>query len=45
VPEEVAEAPAAPAALPKTGSPLPLIGLLGFLSLASSLGLRAFRVR
>ncbi|HEV7514014.1 MAG TPA: hypothetical protein VGO27_20130 [Candidatus Acidoferrum sp.] len=41
VPVEVAAAPAP--ALPKTGSPLPLLGLLGFLSLASSLGLRAFR--
>lgn len=40
-----AAAPAAPApaALPKTGSELPLFGLLGVLSLASSLGLRAFR--
>jgi LPXTG-motif cell wall-anchored protein len=42
-----AEAPAAPAAapekLPKTGSELPLFGLLGFLSLAAGLGLRAFR--
>ena len=36
-----AEAP--PAALPKTGSSLPLIGMLGFLSLAASLGLRAVR--
>ena len=36
-----AEAPAP--ALPKTGSELPLFGLLGALSLASSLGLRAFR--
>ena len=34
---------AAPAELPKTGSLLPLIGLLGFLSLAASLGLRAVR--
>jgi hypothetical protein len=34
---------AAPAELPKTGSPLPLIGLLGFLSLAASLGLRTAR--
>jgi len=40
----VPAAPAeAPAALPKTGSSLPLIGLLGFLSLAASLGLRAVR--
>jgi hypothetical protein len=41
VPVEVAHA--APAELPKTASPLPLIGLLGLLSLASSLGLRAAR--
>jgi hypothetical protein len=33
----------APAELPKTGSILPLIGLLGGLSLVSSLGLRIFR--
>ena len=33
----------APAELPKTGGMLPLIGLLGGLSLASSLGLRAIR--
>ena len=39
-----AAAPAAPAAaLPKTGSFLPLLGLLGILSLSSSLGLRVFR--
>ncbi len=38
------EAPAAPAPeLPKTGSELPLIGLLGLLSMGSSLGLRAVR--
>jgi hypothetical protein len=42
-PAEVAEA--APAKLPKTGSPLPLIGFLGMLSLASSLGLKAFRTK
>jgi LPXTG-motif cell wall-anchored protein len=36
-------AAAAPAELPKTGSQLPLIGLLGFLALASSLGLRMSR--
>jgi LPXTG-motif cell wall-anchored protein len=44
VPVPVA-APAAPApeALPKTGSQLPLIGLLGFLALAASLGLKAVR--
>jgi len=45
---EQAPAPApevaqAPKELPKTGSELPLIGLLGFLSLASSLGLRTIR--
>jgi LPXTG-motif cell wall-anchored protein len=34
---------AAPAELPKTGSPLPLIGLLGFLAIAISFGLRAVR--
>jgi LPXTG-motif cell wall-anchored protein len=45
VPVEVAQAAPAPAALPKTGSMVPLMGLLGFLSLASSLGLRAFRVK
>jgi len=33
----------APAELPKTGSSLPLIGLLGLLSLASSFGLRTVR--
>jgi LPXTG-motif cell wall-anchored protein len=38
---EVAEA--APAALPKTGSELPLFGLLGVLSLAAAFGLRLFR--
>jgi LPXTG-motif cell wall-anchored protein len=40
-PAEVAQA--APPELPKTGSQLPLIGLLGLLSLASSLGLRTAR--
>jgi len=40
-PVEVAQA--APAELPHTGSQLPLIGLLGLLALASSLGLRAAR--
>jgi len=34
---------AAPAELPKTGSELPLVGLLGFLSVATSLGLRGIR--
>ena len=38
-------APAVPAELPKTSSLLPLIGLLGSLSLAGSLGLRAVRRR
>jgi LPXTG-motif cell wall-anchored protein len=38
-----APAPAAPAELPKTGSELPLIGLLGVLSMASSFGIRALR--
>jgi hypothetical protein len=41
VPVEVAQA--APPELPKTGSELPLIGLLGFLSLVCSLGLRTAR--
>jgi len=41
VPAQVAQA--APKELPKTGSQLPLIGLLGLLSLASSLGLRTIR--
>ncbi len=41
VPVEVAHA--APRELPKTGSPLPLIGLLGLLSVASSFGLRTAR--
>jgi LPXTG-motif cell wall-anchored protein len=34
---------AAPEKLPKTGSELPLIGLLGFVSLVAGLGLKAFR--
>jgi len=41
-PAPAAEAPA-PAALPKTGSELPLIGLLGLLSLVASFGLKAIR--
>jgi LPXTG-motif cell wall-anchored protein len=41
VPATVAEA--SPAKLPHTGSSLPLIGLLGILSLAGSLSLRLFR--
>jgi LPXTG-motif cell wall-anchored protein len=40
-----AEAPMASAELPKTGSQLPLVGMLGLLLLASSLGLRAVRPR
>jgi RNase P/RNase MRP subunit p29 len=43
VPVEVAQAPAPAPALPKTASQLPLVGLLGLLSLASSLGLRTAR--
>lgn len=45
-PAPAPEAPApepAPAALPKTASPVPLIGLLGMLSLVSGLGLRAIK--
>ncbi|HEY7098062.1 MAG TPA: hypothetical protein VH437_15155 [Terriglobales bacterium] len=42
-PAPAAPAAEAPAELPKTSSPLPLIGLLGLLSLASALGLKAFR--
>ena len=40
-PEPVAEP--APASLPKTGSMLPLIGLLGLLSGGASFGIRLFR--
>jgi len=40
---EPALAPAAPAALPKTGSSLPLIGILGGLFLLSALSLRVIR--
>lgn len=42
VPTQVAQAAPAPV-LPKTGTQLPLIALLGLLSLASSLGLRTAR--
>jgi len=35
----------APAALPKTGSPLPLIGFLGLLSLASAFGVKVVRTK
>lgn len=41
--ETVAET--APAALPKTGSPLPLIGFLGLLSLASAFGVKVVRTK
>jgi hypothetical protein len=41
-PEAAASEPP-PARLPKTASPLPLVGLLGVLSLAIGLGLRAIR--
>lgn len=45
-PAETAKAePAAPAKLPATASPLPLIGLLGALMLAAGLGLRLVRLR
>ena len=43
MPAEAAAAPPAPQALPKTGSLLPLVGLLGLLSLVCALGLQAFR--
>jgi LPXTG-motif cell wall-anchored protein len=44
VPAPAPAAPAAaPAALPKTGSSLPLIGLLGMLSMLCAGGLRLFR--
>lgn len=43
VPVEVAQAQAPAPQLPTTGSQLPLIGLLGLLALASSLGLRTIR--
>jgi LPXTG-motif cell wall-anchored protein len=42
MPAPAPEAPP-PAELPKTGSSLPLVGLLGLLSLATSLGLRTAR--
>lgn len=43
LPAPAAAPEAAPEKLPKTGSPVPLIGLLGCLALASSLGLKALR--
>jgi RNase P/RNase MRP subunit p29 len=42
-PAETADAEPAPTKLPKTGSYLPLLGLLGTLSIALSLGLKALR--
>jgi LPXTG-motif cell wall-anchored protein len=44
-PAPAPESPVASAELPKTGSQLPLVGMLGLLLLASSLGLRAVRPR
>jgi LPXTG-motif cell wall-anchored protein len=38
-----AEAAAAPAKLPKTGSELPLVGLLGLLCVSLSLGIKLIR--
>jgi LPXTG-motif cell wall-anchored protein len=43
-PAPVAVAEAAPAALPKTGSNVPLIGLLGLLCFGTALALRALTV-
>jgi len=40
-----APAAAAPAALPKTGSSMPLIGLIGLLCLGASFGFKALRTR
>ena len=40
---EAAPAPAPAPSLPKTGSSLPLIGLLGLLLIGVSFGLRSFR--
>ena len=42
-PAAPAPAPAPPASLPKTGSELPLIGLLGLMCLASSFGLKQLK--
>ena len=46
-PTAAAEAPAAakPARLPKTGSELPLVGLIGFLCLCAALGVKLLRVK
>ena len=43
--EETAAAEPAPTKLPKTGSNLPLVGLLGALLVALALGLKAFRTQ
>jgi len=40
---EMAKAEPAPTSLPKTGSPVPLLGLLGLISLTTSLGISALR--
>jgi len=45
VPAPAEVAAAAPAALPKTSSLVPLIGFLGMLSLASAFGLKALRTK
>ena len=45
VPVETADAAPAPAALPKTGSLVPLVGLVGLLLVASSLTLKVLRAR
>lgn len=45
VEEVAAPVQVASATLPKTGSPLPLIGFLGLLSLASAFGLKALRTK
>src|SRR6516164_4523539 len=42
---EAAPAAAAPAKLPKTGSSLPLVGLLGLLCLSASFALKLFRTK
>jgi LPXTG-motif cell wall-anchored protein len=42
-PAPATEAAPAPAELPKTGSVLPLVALLGFLSLVASIGIRTVR--
>jgi LPXTG-motif cell wall-anchored protein len=44
-PVETAAAEPAPTKLPKTGSSLPMVGLLGMLCIGMSLGLKALRIR